>query len=84
MIFGRIKLIAIAAAVLAAAIGIWRVVDLIGDAREVKAIETVNQEGRDAADAIAEARQRVRACHAAGRLWNRATGECGAAVPVPR
>lgn len=59
----------------------WRVVDMVAAGRVGKATEIYNQEGRDAADAVAEARQRVRACHAAGRLWDRQAGECLGPVP---
>lgn len=77
----NLRLLLILAALTAAAAGIWKLTDLVSAARVVKATDTINQEGRDAADAIAEARQRVRACHQSGRMWDRATGQCGAAVP---
>lgn len=80
----QIKLIAIAAAIVAAAYGMWRVVDLIGDARVITATETINQEGRNAADDVAKARQRVRDCAQSGGVWNRATGKCGPALQGPR
>ncbi len=77
----QIKL-ALAAAALAGLLYVgWRVVDVLSNARVVKATETINQEGRDAADAIAEARARVRHCHLSGGLWDRATGQCRPAVP---
>jgi hypothetical protein len=77
----NLRLLAFGAAVAATLFAGWKLTELVSAARVVKAAETINQEGRDAADAIAEARQRVRACHQSGRMWDRATGQCGAAVP---
>lgn len=77
----NLRLLLILAALAGGAAALWKVADLVASARVVKATDTINQEGRDAADAIAEARQRVRACAQSGRLWDRATGQCGAAVP---
>lgn len=70
----------LAAGVLAA-LAAWRLADLVATARVSKATESFNQENRDAADSVAEARQRVRACHAGGGVWDRATGKCLRAVP---
>lgn len=77
----NLRLILILASLAGGAAAFWKLTDLVSAARVVKATDTINQEGRDAADAIAEARQRVRACHLSGRMWDRAAGQCGAAVP---
>ncbi len=71
------------AAGLALGIGIAgaRIVNLIVDGRVSKATEAINQDQRDAADAISEARARVRACHLGGGLWDRSTGQCVRPVP---
>lgn len=81
----NLRLLAFGAAVAATLYAGWTLTDLVASGRVVKATETINQEGRDAADAIAEARQRVRACHARGGMrWDRATGECVRDLSVPR
>lgn len=77
----NLRLLAFGAAVAATLYAGWKLTDLVASGRVVKATDMINQEGRDAADAIAEARQRVRACHLSGRMWDRAAGQCGAAVP---
>ncbi len=71
------------AAALALGWATWRIVDQVATGRVSKATEIYNQENRDAADAVAEARQRVRACHAAGRLWDRQAGQCLGPMPSP-
>lgn len=81
----NLRLVLILAALAAGGAALWKLTDLVSAARVVKATDTINQENRDAADAIAEARQRVRACHARGGMrWDRATGECVRDVSVPR
>lgn len=72
----QIKLALAALALAAALYGGWRVTDLVAAGRVSRATEAYNQETRDAADAVAEARARVRACHGGGGVWDRATGQC--------
>lgn len=74
-------LIAAAAAAIAA---LWWLVDITSANKVSQATETFNRENRDAADRVAEARQRVRACHADGGVWDRQAGKCLRAVPQPR
>jgi len=73
--------LAVAAAAFAA---FWWLVDTASTNKVSKATETYNQENRDAADRVAEARQRVRACHADGGVWDRQAGKCHRSVPQPR
>ena len=62
----------------------WWLVDMASANRVSKATEIYNQENRDAADAAAEGRQRVRACYSDGGVWDRTTGKCLRFVPKPR
>lgn len=79
----NLRLVLILAALAGGAAAVWKLTELVSAARVVKATDAINQEGRDAADAIAEARQRVRACHTRGGMrWDRATGECVRDVSV--
>lgn len=80
----QIKLALAALALAAALYGGWRFTDLVAAGRVSRATETYNQENRDAADAVAEARARVRACHGAGGVWDRQTGRCLRSVPGAR
>ncbi|CAM5767201.1 hypothetical protein [Bosea minatitlanensis] len=62
----------------------WKFVDLVAVGRVSKATEIFNQENRDAADAMSEARARVRACYDGGGVWDRAKGQCQRSVPGAR
>jgi hypothetical protein len=77
----NLRLLLILAGLAAGGFAAWKAVDLVAAGRVTKATDSYNQENRDAADAIAEARLRVRACHTAGRVWDRQTGQCLGPVP---
>jgi ribonuclease PH len=62
----------------------WRIVDMVAAGKVTTATESYNQENRDVADAVAEAKQRVRACYAGGGLWDRQAGQCQRPVPRSR
>lgn len=71
------------AAAAAAFAALWWLIDITSANKVSQATEAFNQENRDAADRVAESRQRVRACHAGGGVWDRQAGKCLRAVPQP-
>ncbi|MFO7310402.1 MAG: hypothetical protein DIU59_017585 [Pseudomonadota bacterium] len=80
-----LRLYALAALVIAglAAAGVytWQVFDAGRQIGGADTADRIMREQRDAVDAMAAARERVRACYARGGLWDRSTGQCRSAVP---
>jgi len=67
----------------AAGVGLytWHVYEAGQKVGGAETADRIIREQRDAVDAMAAARERVRACYAGGGLWDRAAGKCRAAVP---
>lgn len=76
-------LLGLVAAVLAAGgLYTWRVYEAGQKVGGADTADRIIREQRDAVDAMAAARERVRACYAGGGLWDRAAGKCRPAVPA--
>ncbi|WP_276199810.1 hypothetical protein [Chelatococcus sp. XZ-Ab1] len=70
----------VVAALAAGGLYTWRVYEVGQKVGGVETADRIIREQRDAVDAMAAARERVRACYAGGGLWDRASGQCRAAV----
>lgn len=84
MIGGNIKLAIIGALALAGISFAARYVWLERTVAHDGAVEQVQAEEREAADAASSARARVRNCYASGGVWDRQAGKCDRPVPVNR